>query len=210
MSEHLKIAKNAVVRVGGGRGFVVAGIEERRYVITAAHCLPRLPTPKLFRRIEEGTFAKIIGKLGTEPMVWAQLCFVDPMSDIAVLCGPDALPQEEEQYEAFAWSVGPVPIGPPPPLSTSWSPEIESPALLLALDGRWQPCSVQYGGRFVVVRQGSDKINDGMSGSPIINDSGEAIAVISTGGGAGSHSFNLNPGITDCVPRWLLTKMGQV
>jgi hypothetical protein len=35
-------ALRAIVAVGDGRGFVVQ-VDEHRYVITAAHCLPDLP-----------------------------------------------------------------------------------------------------------------------------------------------------------------------
>jgi len=200
---HLEIAKKAVVRVGDGRGFVVAGIEERRYVITAARCLPRLPTPRVFREVEEGTLPQIIGTLGSEPMVWAQLCFVDPMSDVAVLCEPDALPDELERYEVFTGAVEPVPIGAPPETLPShlWTAETETSAYVLSLNGRWQPVTVQYGGRFVVVQKGSGKIKGGRSGSPIINNSSEAIGIISTG--------EKNPSVMDCLPRWLLGKLGQ-
>jgi hypothetical protein len=44
----------SVVKVGGGRGFIVADGEKRirdggkSYVVTAAHCLPSLPRPNLW------------------------------------------------------------------------------------------------------------------------------------------------------------------
>jgi hypothetical protein len=44
----------SVVKVGGGRGFIVADGAKRirdggkSYVVTAAHCLPSLPRPNLW------------------------------------------------------------------------------------------------------------------------------------------------------------------
>jgi hypothetical protein len=40
-----EVAKRAVVRVGDGRGFVVSAGDDDRYIITAAHCLPKHPKP---------------------------------------------------------------------------------------------------------------------------------------------------------------------
>ena len=51
----------SVVRVGDGRGFVVAG-GDTRYVITAAHCLPFLPPAILARGAEEATYLDLIGR----------------------------------------------------------------------------------------------------------------------------------------------------
>src|SRR5215831_360804 len=51
---NLDRASRAVLRVGDGRGFVVAGADESyRYVITAAHCLPWLPPCMSFSKLEE-------------------------------------------------------------------------------------------------------------------------------------------------------------
>jgi hypothetical protein len=55
---------DAVVRVGkGGRGFVVAD-DSRRYVVTAAHCLPRMPPAHAAAYTSERTFGKLLGPLG--------------------------------------------------------------------------------------------------------------------------------------------------
>ena len=94
----------AVLRVGDGRGFVVErrshlGWNER-IVITAAHCLPRLPppyehllqlpTPHPARYLDEETYQHLLGPLGIEPTVWATCLFLDPVADIAVLGSPNA------------------------------------------------------------------------------------------------------------------------
>jgi hypothetical protein len=81
----------AVIRVGDGRGFVV-GTDRERFVITAAHCLPRLPPSLSFSFIEERTYAKLLGPIGRKRTpVWAECCFVDPIADLAVLWSPDRI-----------------------------------------------------------------------------------------------------------------------
>jgi hypothetical protein len=54
-------AKQAVITVGGGRGFVVEGDLEQRYIITAAHCLPWLPPSHGASYIEERTYQELLG-----------------------------------------------------------------------------------------------------------------------------------------------------
>ena len=44
MSDTLSAALQAVVRVGGGRGFVIE-TDRGRFIATAAHCLPELSDP---------------------------------------------------------------------------------------------------------------------------------------------------------------------
>src|SRR5688572_22382495 len=83
----------AVVRVGDGRGFLVEGTsfsrERERFVITAAHCLPRFPEPHPGSYGEERTYPDLLGPLDGEPSVWAELVFADPIADLAVLGPPD-------------------------------------------------------------------------------------------------------------------------
>jgi hypothetical protein len=92
----------SVVKVDDGRGFVIA-VGDKRYVITAAHCLPSLPPPILARHLEEETYPGLIGPLGEDPSVTAACVFIDQMADIAVLGEPDnqAMSDEHGQYEAF-------------------------------------------------------------------------------------------------------------
>lgn len=95
----------AVIRVGkGGRGFIVDA-NPRRYVVTAAHCLPKYP--------EEWTFKWFLGTLGQRPTVWTTCVFVDWVADIAVLGGPDSgvLPDEYDAYVALTDPVVPFTIG---------------------------------------------------------------------------------------------------
>src|SRR5438552_3247930 len=105
-------ATRSVLRVGGGRGFVVNG-ERDRLIITAAHCLPRFPPCHGFSYTEERTYAKLLGPLGRKkPTVWAECLFVDPVADIAVLGPPDdqELFDEYDEYDRLVAEHIPLPI----------------------------------------------------------------------------------------------------
>src|SRR4051812_32902565 len=79
----------SVLTVGGGRGFVVETEREDRFIITAGHCLPRLPPSHAASETWERTYAKLVGPVGREPNVWAECVFIDPVDDLAVLASPD-------------------------------------------------------------------------------------------------------------------------
>jgi hypothetical protein len=99
----LQAAKPAVVHVGDGRGFIVS-TGESRYVITAAHCLPRRPPPHLANGVPELTYPNILGPLATdERTIWAELDADNLVDDFAVFREPDGqeLYEECERYEKF-------------------------------------------------------------------------------------------------------------
>jgi hypothetical protein len=78
-------ALRAVVRVGEGRGFVVAGKHRGEHlVITAGHCIESLPPCHTGSSLEQRT-RKLLGPLDAEPTVWAECLFVDLIADLAVL-----------------------------------------------------------------------------------------------------------------------------
>jgi hypothetical protein len=77
-SSALEKAKQAVITVGDGRGFVVEGDLERRYVITAAHCLPELPPAHGASKLEERTYQKLLGPLGEQPSIWLSVSLPIP------------------------------------------------------------------------------------------------------------------------------------
>jgi hypothetical protein len=80
----------AVVKVGDGRGFVVATEDNDRVIITAAHCLPHLPAVTPISFPEERTYKSLLGLLeATSCTVSAECLFVDPIADVAVLYNPD-------------------------------------------------------------------------------------------------------------------------
>jgi hypothetical protein len=144
-------AKRAVVQVGDGRGFVVGAGEYDRYVITAAHCLPRQPKPHLANGVPELTYANLIGPLANdERTIWAGLVVDNLIDHVAVLAEPDGheLSDECESYETFTTAV--MMIGKPPIAVAphEWGITNGTAAWVLALDRKWQPCLVHNGGRF--------------------------------------------------------------
>src|SRR5437773_4416351 len=84
----------AIVTVGGGKGFVVEN-DRQRLIVTAGHCLPQLPPSFPGSYIEEPTFVKLVAPNGEEPAISAECLFVDTIADLAVLCEPDG----QELYE---------------------------------------------------------------------------------------------------------------
>jgi hypothetical protein len=57
----------SVIRVGNGRGFVIAAGEER-YVVTAAHCLNGRRAPADYCKV---------GKVGGKLRIWTKCKFAD-------------------------------------------------------------------------------------------------------------------------------------
>jgi hypothetical protein len=203
-----EVAKRAVVRVGDGRGFVVSAGEYVRYVITAAHCLPKHPKPHLANDANELTYA-IIGPVGRKkPTIWAGLCADNLVDDVAVFSEPDGqmLCDECESYEKFTAGSALV-IGMPPVAVEpyNWRTTTGTAAWVLSLDRKWQPCLVQSNGRFLCIKD--VKIEGGMSGSPIIDANGSAIGLISMGDGGDDYGNSVNPSLMDCLPPWLLRKL---
>jgi hypothetical protein len=85
--ESVPALTTAIIKVGDGRGFLVAaGPRIGRCVITAAHCLPHLPPPHPASYTAERTYTKLLGGLDEECAIWAECLFVDPVADVAVLC----------------------------------------------------------------------------------------------------------------------------
>jgi hypothetical protein len=185
-------AKNAVVKVGDGRGFVVQ-YKHYRVVITAAHCLPCFPPCMSFSGLEDRTYKALLGPLGEQPAAWAECLFVDPIGDIAVLGPPDdqELSDECEAYETLVDAAAVLPIADAPQ---------DGPAWLLSLDGRWFRCNVRHNGGMLRI-SAAEGIACGMSGSPIVAADGSAIGVVCCGS---VTEGGPNPRLTHNLPAWLL------
>jgi hypothetical protein len=182
----------AVLRVGDGRGFVVErrvdlGVEP--IIITAAHCLPRLPppyehllalpAPHLARYLGEETYERLLGPSGAEPTVWATCLFVDPIADIAVLGQPDnqALSRQADAYDRLVKAMEPMAVADAPAQGVELVPG-GAAARVLSLGGEWIEGRVLRRGGWLKF-QPPETFVSGMSGSPIINTAGAAIGVVS-------------------------------
>lgn len=187
----------AIVTVGEGRGFIVEG-DERRFVVTAAHCLPRLPPCESAASHEDRTF-KLLGRLGDEPSVWAQCLFANPVADIAVLGSPDdqACSREAKDYGDFVDGTKPLPVT---------KTAVEGSALLLSLSNHWFKCSIITDGRSLWISYAVKETVGGMSGSPIVTEEGAAIGVVCTSDQ--SRGGGPNPSLFNDLPVWLYRELG--
>jgi hypothetical protein len=181
-----------VVKVGDGRGFIIE-VQGSRYVVTAAHCLPKIPPAHPASYVGERTFKRLMGPLGMRSTVWAECVFVNPVMDLAVLASPDGqvLAAAADEYDALMGVVRPFPVA-----RTS----AQARGQMLTLKGQWFYCNVNCGGRSLWIDNPAEPIQGGMSGSPILTANGAAIGVVCTrdqnGGGP-------NPALFAELPAWL-------
>jgi hypothetical protein len=184
----------AILRVGDGRGFAVNLEHQYSAVITAAHCLPRLPSCHPGAYSSDRTYKALLGPLAAEPTVWAECLFADPIADIAVLGMPDdqELPDEADSYNRLLGSRQPLLITDAP------AREQSCPARPFSLDGKWFECSINRWNAWLSVEP-ADVVAPGMSGSPIISLDGRAFGLLS--------SPDQNPILMDDLPRRILSEM---
>lgn len=213
-----EVATRAVVAVSkGGRGFVVearfpnplktkpkrwrgpfrpAPFLTQRYVITAAHCLPRrLPAPHRAAYTAEKTFKKLLGPLDTKLTIWSECVFVDPVSDLAVLGQPDGQAFNEDvdtAWDDFIEDIEPLDLDTDQP-TRGW---------MLSLDGHWMPCAIHTTNNgSLLVKDTVGRIAGGMSGSPILSDKGRAVGVVTIGSGWSE------PHLPSALPQWMAQQL---
>jgi hypothetical protein len=181
---------SAIVAVGAGRGFLVEKQNGERLVITAAHCLPFLPPSHPGSYPQERTYANLVGLVGGSGTIWVECLFVDPVSDIAVLgTSDDQLFDESDAFDAFVEAQPAFPLAAPPTVSI--------PVALMDLAGEWVPCTARLQGeRSLAVEGPIHAYAPGTSGSPIVNEDGAAVGLVSCG------SY-LNPALARCLPVWV-------
>jgi hypothetical protein len=194
-------AKASVITIGqGGRGFIIEGPHSERFVVTAAHCLRKLPRPKISD--SEDRFYRLLAAPGKKARIMVECLFADPISDVAVLGAPDnqATPDDADAYQTLIVAATTIPINYAPPTeldgSTAW---------VLMLDGEWAPCLVQCykDGRLRLEAAAEGVIVGGMSGSPILARDGSAIGVISRSDSSGKFG-GPNPQLSRNLPGWLV------
>jgi hypothetical protein len=197
MNTPIQKASKSVIRVTEGRGFVVRGRDDVRYIVTAAHCLTSLR----WEPMSDQNYKNLLGRLGAKALtIWAQCLFIDPVSDLAVLGGPDdqRLPDQAWKYEKFIRRAIPLSIRLPEPDEQAW---------LFALDGKhWFSCTAEHVNHMIWIEGPTEPIRGGMSGSPVLGADGKAIGVCCiSGGGADLENHREggpNPALTN-LPVWL-------
>jgi hypothetical protein len=114
-------ARASVITVNAGRGFVVQYTFDR-LVVTAAHCLPWLPPCGGALDLGDLTYRAVLAPLGSQPTVWAECLFADPVADVAVLGSPDDQEffKEAQAYEELVKSVTPIAIAVAPSEGEAW------------------------------------------------------------------------------------------
>ncbi len=210
-------AKEAIIRVGEGRGFLVSQGPWPHAVITAAHCLPNLPPAHPASYVYERTYQNLLGPIGGALTLWAECVFVDPIADLAVLMTPDGQASEDSynasvDYEEFMEHRPTLRIG---PIVTG-----ACPVSLLTIDGVWQRCTAEPGRpalgyklpRALTLVGATTGNAPGCSGSPILTDDSFVIGLVSVGSistnTAGERTINSKqhgqPMLATNLPPWLL------
>jgi hypothetical protein len=202
---------SCVVKVGTGRGFVIehrirvnirdfATVQsgkhfyfvKRRFVVTAAHCLPNLPPAHAFPHLMDRIYQELLRSLdGAKSNVWSECLFADPVADIAVLGCPDEqdLAEQADAYHALTDDIPALAIA-KARSGRGW---------LLALDGvRWIPTTIRLASGIYGTSLLIGPTEAGMSGSPILNDSGRAVGIVAIGTEtvteSGEHQINKEAG----------------
>ena len=180
----LAAASNAIVKVGVGRGFVVASGAGDRFVITAAQCLgdlPRLPASHATHR----TYPALLRPLadGKTPVA-AECLFVDPIADVAVLAGPDnqVLSKDAADFEAFIAAHAVLPMT-RMPLRAHRSAQ----GWLMTAAGEWKRCILTGCGPpeqtalTIAVVGPPAGYAPAACGSPLLDAGGRVVGVVSLG-----------------------------
>ena len=183
------IGNDAIIKVGRARGFVV-DIDDRAFVLTAAHCLHKdedgcLLLPSFDSGPGPWIFRDLLGQRDSETTAPAKLVFVDPVADLAAFTMPDER-EDAVQWCMLAQTVNALPIGEPP--------AFRGHGRILTLAGRWVDVTILRARGELTVTPGRE-IEGGMSGSPIVID-GRAVGVLTRS----NNERGFGPVLADCLP----------
>lgn len=181
----------------GGRGVLVNG----NFILTAAHCVEfKLDGPMALGEYFIEDIKTVQGMLKVQPLA------IEPISDIAIL-GPlddqDA-PEEVKDFMAFCESTMPIPL-----FTTDFELFHKFPVYIYTHKGTWIK-----GSAYQCVKdaeklsfEADEQIEYGTSGSPIMNEVGDLVGIIShssisdTGSGKTDGIFP-RPHLT--LPIWIV------
>ena len=183
-----------------GMGVVIPG----GLIVTASHCLPRLPEPMLGG--DDLVPVRIASFMRSGQKATGFVVFADPCADIAVIgTPPDDGPVEE--FERFLALHDPAPVR-----FREFAPPVKMRLRVCSHRGRWHQgqCEFLRGGRATIYLRlipSKDRIGGGTSGSPGFDDEGSVIAILS------SAALNQPEGFMSrldaALPLWLLRELGQ-
>jgi hypothetical protein len=216
----MRVKPGSVVRVGEGRGFIIAyraklrrpknlpkgtslsSFVERRLIVTAAHCLPKLPPTTPASHVYERTYEGLLATIDdSKTGISAECLFADPVADIAVLGCPDEQEFSSEPYDSLVDDAPVLRIG---------SVRNGRGWLLALSSNRWVATTleVSFGLQGAFLSTGPTEA--GMSGSPILNDAGRAVGLVAVGhekinaGVRTDEDAGPQPILTRNLPGWLL------
>jgi hypothetical protein len=202
----LEQAKCAVVRVGDGRGFVTDLADTYGHpmpcIVTAAHCVPIPDWSQPPWDNWENTKFKFVGLLDGDTTIAVTVLFWDPITDLAVLGAPDdqELFEEYAAYETFVEQVGRIPIAPLRLPLQARDAERTSSAWMLPLEGDWFACETGDNVLGLLVSNSEKPIVGGMFGSPIIDQTGAALGVVSRSPEGGENAEGYSTRLAICLP----------
>lgn len=204
-------ALKAVVKVGDGRGFIIETLiwnylakryGKERFILTAGHCLPKLPPAHVRSFVHEKTYP-LIGRLNLDELpIMTECLFVNPVADIAILGKPDGQVSEEysdhsERFDELVYNSPFFRIG-QKGHATGW---------ILSLDGYWKKGKIEFYDPYFSFT--GPEIIGGMSGSPVLNNDGHAIGLINSASGKFGEKITEAysvPLLTEHLPGWILGK----
>jgi hypothetical protein len=148
---------------------------------------------------EEKTYRDLLAPLGEPPTVWAEVLFVDPISDLAIVGAPDnqVFYDQADAYDQLVDKLRPLPMADTPRRASAW---------MLALDGKWFRCMADPNPLGLWLSDAGQDIVGGMSGSPIIAEDGSAIGIMCVSSaviGKGHREGGPNPRLACHLPMWL-------
>jgi hypothetical protein len=205
-----KLAARSLVRVLGKDdqwGMGVYTTAER--IVTAAHCLPALPDPKMngFHDQDRIEPTWVTVRSFHSPNITAEVVVVsvDPCADMAVLdCYDYQEGYDKRPWKALLEKLEPVPLSLDIP-----EDQLHCRFHLLTHQKKWltgkcelrEPWSINTE---LQLRNPKDRVPVGTSGSPVFNDAGQVIGIVNKA--EKKHALATMAFLATALPKWILLK----